>query len=341
MSVSTDSHESATQAPGTSEPGVPELLDIYERAARIRKNDEAFHAAMQSGKLGIRIYYSPRGQEIIPSALCNHLNDDDYMVTIYRGVHDQIAKGIPLNELWAEYAGRVTGTCKGKGGPMHVTHPPSGNMVTTGIVGGSMPIANGLAMASQMDGTNRVTVASFGDGASNIGAFHESLNMASIWNLPVIFVCQNNLIAEHTRFEKGTAVERVADRAAAYSMPGIHVNGNDPIAMWKAAKTAVDRARAGEGPTLIEAMPFRFMGHLIGDPDEHWREGEKEAALARDPVPALRQYLVDRGMATEEALVSLEQKLDREIEEAMRFAADSDVPDPEELKRDVLAEENA
>lgn len=313
------------------------LLDMYERAARIRKNDEAFHSAMKSGRLGIRIYYSPRGQEIIPSAICNLLTDEDYMVTIYRGVHDQIAKGIPLNELWAEYAGRVTGTCKGKGGPMHVTHPATGNMVTTGIVGGTMPIANGLAMASQMDGNNRVTIATFGDGASNIGAFHESLNMASLWKLPVIFVCQNNLIAEHTRYEKGTAVEHIADRAASYNMPGIHVNGNDPLAMWGAAKEAVDRARSGEGPTLIEAMTFRFMGHLIGDPDEHWNEGEKEAAIEIDPVPALRQYLLDHGYAADDQLLELEAKLDQEIEVAMAFAAESDKPKINELKEDVLA----
>ncbi|MEL7045719.1 MAG: thiamine pyrophosphate-dependent dehydrogenase E1 component subunit alpha, partial [Pseudomonadota bacterium] len=298
------------------------LFNVYERAARIRKNDEAFHGAMQSGKLGIRIYYSPRGQEIIPAALCDHLSDEDYLVTIYRGVHDQIAKGIPLKALWAEYAGRATGTCKGKGGPMHVTHPETGNMVTTGIVGGSLPIANGLALASQLDGDGRVTVACFGDGASNIGAFHESLNMASLWKLPVIFLCQNNLIAEHTRFEKGTAVARVADRASSYSMPGIHVNGNDPVAMWAAAKEAVDRARAGEGPTLIEALTFRFMGHLIGDPDEHWRAGEKEAAMEKDPVPALRQLLLDEGHASEEQLLDLESRLDQEIVEAMAFAAD-------------------
>ncbi len=314
------------------------LLDIYEKAARIRKNDEQFHAAMQSGKLGIRIYYSPRGQEIIPSAICNLLSDEDYMVTIYRGVHDQIAKGIPLDKLWAEYAGRITGTCKGKGGPMHVTHPETGNMVTTGIVGATMPIANGLAWASQLDGNDRVTIATFGDGASNIGAFHESLNMASIWKLPVIFVCQNNLIAEHTRYETCTSVERISDRAAAYNMPGIHVNGNNPIEMWKAAKEAVDRARSGGGPTLIEAMTFRFMGHLIGDPDEHWREGEKEAAIERDPVPALRTYLIDKGYATEKQLAQMEERIDGEIIEAMAFAEASADPDVSELKKDVFAE---
>lgn len=324
-----------------SEPSGTELIEIYRRAECARRNDERFHSVMQSGKLGVRIYYSPRGQEIIPAALCSHLSAEDYLVTIYRGVHDQICKGIPLRELWAEYAGKVTGTCKGKGGPMHVTHPETGNMVTTGIVGGSLPIANGLALASQLDGNARVSVATFGDGASNIGAFHESLNMASLWQLPVIFLCQNNLIAEHTRFEKGTAVERVADRAAAYSMPGVRVDGNDPIAMYQAAGEAVQRARSGGGPTLIEAMTFRFNGHLIGDPDEHWREGEKEAAIARDPVPALRAYLIDQGHATNAELELIEREIDAQIDDAVEFAQASTEPGLEELTRDVLAKEVA
>jgi len=331
-------YKTGSQKMTDSTPSPSDLLDIYTRAYRIRRNDEEFHAAMMSGKLGIRIYYSPRGQEIIPAALCNHLTDADYMVTIYRGVHDQIAKGIPLKALWAEYAGRIDGTCKGKGGPMHVTHPETGNMVTTGIVGGSMPIANGLAWASQIDGNDRVTVATFGDGASNIGAFHESLNMASLWKLPVIFLCQNNLIAEHTRYEKGTAVDSIADRAASYNMPGIKVDGNDPVAMWEAAKEAVDRARRGEGPTLIEAMTFRFMGHLIGDPDEHWGEGEKEAALAKDPVPALREQLLSKGLADEAQLTEIEAAVNKEIEEAIAFAEQSPLPDLAELNTDVLAE---
>lgn len=322
----------------TAGPSSSALLDIYKRAIKIRKNDEAFHAALQSGRLGIRIYYSPRGQEIIPSALCNQLNDDDYMVTIYRGVHDQIAKGMPLNELWAEYAGRVTGTSKGKGGPMHVTHPPSGNMVTTGVVGGSMPIALGLAWASQLDGNNKVSIAMFGDGASNIGAFHESLNVAALWKLPVIFICQNNLVAEHTRYEVGTAVDSVAKRAASYDMPGVRVNGNDPVEIWNACKDAIERARRGDGPTLIEAMTFRFMGHLIGDADDLWNPGEKEAAMEKDPVPALRQKLLDESHASLEEIETIETTIDAEIEAAMEFANNSPVPELSELSTDVFEE---
>src|SRR5262249_30511620 len=151
----------------------------------------------------------------------------------------------------------AAGSCGGKGGPMHITHPETGVMVTTGIVGGGIPIANGLALASQLRGDGRVTVTNFGDGASNIGAFHEALNMASLWKLPVVFLCQNNGYAEHTKLENGTAGE-IAARAHGYSMPGVAVDGNDPVAMWRVARAAIARARAGEGPTLIEAKCFRF-----------------------------------------------------------------------------------
>ena len=165
--------------------------------------------------------------------------------------------------LWAEYAGKVTGTCKGKGGPMHITHPASGVMVTTGIVGSSMPIANGLALAAQIRGERRIAVAYFGDGATNIGAFHEALNMAAVWKLPVLFVCQNNGYGEHTRYELATSVAKISDRAASYQIPGVTVNGNDPLAVYAAAQSAIERARAGAGPTLLEARTFRVSGTRV------------------------------------------------------------------------------
>ena len=191
----------------------------------IAQNDEASRKVVRSGRLMIP-YYSPRGQEVIPSAVSVNLNDDDQICTIYRGIHDMLAKGVPLRDLWAEIAGRVTGTCKGKGGPMHITHPASGAILTTGIVGSSMPIANGLAWSYKLDGSRRVAVAYFGDGASNIGAFHESLNLASLWKLPVIFVCQNNRFGEHTRYENAT-----------FRFFG-HVFGDDDSYMTKEEKSA-------------------------------------------------------------------------------------------------------
>lgn len=303
------------------------------------KNDERFRAVIRSGRI-IAPYYSPRGQEIIPAAVSACLDDRDYICTIYRGVHDMIAKGVPLQALWAEIAGKATGTCKGKGGPMHITHPGSGVMVTTGIVGSSMPIANGLALATQIRGEGRVTVAYFGDGASNIGGFHEALNMAAVWRLPVIFVCQNNGYAEHTRYDLATSAAHVSDRAASYQMPGETVDGNDPLAMYAAARRGVERARAGEGPSLIEAKTFRFFGHVFGDNDAYMDEGVKAAAVARDPVPRFRAWLIDRGHASEAELARLETEIDEEIAAAVEFALASPLPDLVELQRDVLAMEH-
>ena len=322
-----------------AKPDATTQVEIYRRMALIKANDERSRKVIMNGRL-VMPYYSPRGQEVIPSAISVNLTDDDYICTIYRGSHDQLAKGLPLKDLWAEVAGRTTGTCKGKGGPMHVTYPAKGIMVTTGIVGSTMPIANGLAWGSQLKGDGRVTVASFGDGAANIGAFHESLNLAAVWKLPVIFVCQNNEWGEHTAYEKTSNV-RVADRAAAYGMPGERVDGNDPFAMYAAAHEAVQRARAGEGPTLIEAMTYRFFGHVFGDQDAYMDKSRKAEAIANDPVPRFRQRLIDDGIASEDQLAALEANIEKQIDEAVEYALASDFPGIEELKRDVFAEELA
>ena len=319
-------------------PGSEVLVDIYRRMTLIKQNDERFRAVIKSGKL-VMPYYSPRGQEVIPSAVSTCLTDDDYICTIYRGVHDMIAKGVPLKLLWAELGGRVTGTCKGKGGPMHVTHPASGVMVTTGIVGSSMPIANGLALAAQIRGEPRVTIAYFGDGAANIGAFHESLNMASVWKLPVVFVCQNNGYAEHTKYAYGTSVPNIAQRAVAYQMPGITVDGNDPIAMHRVARDAIERARNGDGPTLIEANTFRFHGHVFGDADAYMDQHEKAAWVAKDPVPLFRAWLIAAKHATEEQLAAMEAGHTAEIDAAVEFALSSEYPDVAELRRDIFKDE--
>jgi pyruvate dehydrogenase E1 component alpha subunit len=314
------------------------LVDMYRRATLIAQNDERFRSVIRSGKLAM-VYYSPRGQEIIPSAISVNLTNDDYIVTIYRGIHDMLAKGVPVKELWAELGGRATGTCKGKGGPMHITHPATGVMVTTGIVGSSLPIANGLAMAAQIRGENRVAIANFGDGASNIGAFHEALNMASVWRLPVVFVCQNNGYAEHTKLSFGTSVPNISIRSVAYGMPGITVDGNDPLAMYAAAKDAIERARNGGGPTLIEAKTFRFFGHVLGDQDGYMEKGEKEAWKAKDPVPAFRKWLISSKIATDEELSELEEAIETELDEALEFTLASPYPDVAELRRDVFEEE--
>src|SRR5882724_1953750 len=316
------------------------LLDIYRRATAVKQNDERFRAVIKSGKV-TATYYSPRGQDLIPSAVSACLTDRDYICTIYRGIHDMIARGIPLKLLWAEIAGKATGTCKGKGGAMHITHPASGIMVTTGVVGSSMPIANGLALASQIRNEKRVTVAYFGDGASNIGAFHEALNMAAVWKLPVVFVCQNNQYGEHTRYAKTTGSPRVADRAASYGMPGLHVDGNDPIAMYRAGSEAIARAKSGGGPTLIEAMTFRFMGHVYGDDDAYMDPAEKTAAMEADPVPRFRAKLLADSIASEASLKIIEDAIEAALDEAVEFAVASPFPPVGELTLDIYQHEVA
>ena len=316
------------------------LLGIYKRAALLKANDERARKVILSGQIAM-VYYSYRGQEIIPAVMGELLRDDDGLCTIYRGIHDMLAKGFPLRELWAELAGRRTGSCKGKGGPMHLTYPPKGIMVTTGIVGSSAPIANGLAWAAQLDGSDRVAVCTFGDGASNIGAVHEAMNLAAVWKLPTIFVCQNNLFAEHTTFEKMTGGANVANRAASYGMPGVRVDGNDAEAMYSAFAEAVARARAGEGPTLLECMTFRFFGHNFGDDDSYIPKEQKAAAIAADPVPRLRARLIADGIATEAELAAAEAEIEARIDDAIEFALASPWPEPDDLRFDVFAQEIA
>mgnify|MGYP001008678726 CR=1 FL=1 len=319
-----------------SAPSSSVLLDIYRRMTSIKANDTRIIALMKAGRLTMP-YYSPRGQECIPAAISVLLENDDYIVTIYRGLHDMIAKGVPPRLIWAELAGRITGTCKGKGGPMHITHPETGCMVTTGVVGSGMPVGCGLALAAQIRGEKRVTVTNFGDGAANIGAFHESLNLAAVWKLPVIFVCQNNRYAEHTAYAKGTSIASIADRAGSYGIPGVKVDGNDPVAVYAAAGPAIDRARAGEGPTLIEAMTFRFNGHLLGDMGEYIPKSEYAAAVAADPYPRYRQWLLDNRHASAEALDVIDTQIHAELEEAVKFAFDSPLTQAAEVTTDVYA----
>ena len=310
------------------------LLDIYTRTMKVNRTDEKFRSLLMQGKVAV-MYYCVRGQELVSAAAKAALKDEDYVVCTYRGQGEQTAKGIPAEKWWAECLGKVTGTCKGKGGTMHITHPEKGIMVTTGVVGSGLPIANGLAMASQNTGDGKVTMVSVGDGAANIGAFHEALNMAQLYKLPVVFLCQNNRYGEHTAFADHTQSESIYGRAAGYGMKGVRVDGNDVFAMYHAAKDAVDRARAGEGPTLIEAMCYRMMGHFFGAdfsymPKEHLAEMQRE-----DPLPKLRAVMLERQF-TEDELDAIVAGIDAEIEDAVAKALAADLPGPEELQIDVF-----
>jgi acetoin:2,6-dichlorophenolindophenol oxidoreductase subunit alpha len=320
--------------------GAETRIRLYRTAARILAFDEKYRSLMHGGEIG-GTYYSPRGQEFAAACVADHLCRRDYVVTTYRGVHDQIAKGVPLRDLWAEHLGKATGSCRGKGGPIHVTSPAHGLMLTTGVAGAGLPIANGLALASKLRNTGQVTVANFGDGAGNTGAFHESLNLASIWKLPVVFVCQNNWWAANTRLEAATSVSNIADRADGYSMPGVTVDANDPVALYKAAGRAIDRARRGEGPTLLEALTYRLCGHYFGDEDEYIPEAERMAAVAADPVPRYRRRLLDEGLATAAQLDDIDLAAKHEVDDAVAWAFEQPLPDPTELATDVYAPDAA
>jgi pyruvate dehydrogenase E1 component alpha subunit len=312
------------------------LLEVYKKTLKITVVDESLRKLIMAGAIH-PVFHPPTGQEIIAAAMGTVLEPTDYLCTIYRGLHDQVGKGMPIKLIVAEYFMKATGACKGKGGAMHLTHPASGVMVTTGVVGSSMPIANGLAWASQINGDGRVSVACFGDGASNIGAFHESLNMAALWKLPTIFLCQNNRYSECTTYEDGTSSETIAERAAAYgpNMVGVRVNGNDAEEIWTAMNNAVKRARAGEGPTLLEAMTFRFSGHYFGDTDPYIPKEEKAAEKAKDHVGRLRQQVLDSGIATEAELDAIKAEFVAEFEAAVEFAKASPDPDVSEIYKDI------
>ena len=308
-------------------------LKIFETTYTIFAADEKLRDLLMSGKIAI-IYYSPRGQEVLAAAAGAAKRPEDYVVTTYRGLHDMIAGGAPLKETLCEMLGKGNGTCRGKGGPMHISDPTSGVMVTTGIVGGGLPIANGLALASKFKGDGKVTFANFGDGATNIGAFHEALNMASIWDLPVVFICQNNQYGEFTPRLESQRCEHIADRAAAYGIPGVTVDGNDAADTYLAVAAAAERARSGDGPTLVECNTFRFMGHYFGDTQEYMPQDLMTAALAADPVPRLREQLLESGVDAG-TLEEIEARVQEEVDAAAEFALSSSPPDPSELAEDV------
>jgi pyruvate dehydrogenase E1 component alpha subunit len=321
-----------------TEPSAEVRRSMYRTMRTIAYTDERIRGLLMQGKALIT-YYSPRGQEAIPAAVSAALRIDDYLATNYRGMHDTIAKGAPLAEVLAEILGKATGTCKGKGGIMHLTDPASGVMVTSGVVGAGLPIANGMALGSKLKGEDRVTVCNFGDGATNIGAFHESLNLAAVWRLPVVFVCQNNEYGEFTPRMDSMNIKRISDRADAYVMVGETVDGNDPDEVYRAAVTAVARARAGDGPTLIEATTYRFMGHIFGlDQMAYMPREEYEAAVAADPVPAYRARLIGEGVLDEDTMAALEAEVKAEVDVAVTFALDSPVPDVAQSLTDVFAE---
>lgn len=313
------------------------LLQIFETATRIRLMDDKAQALIGAAQAYF-VHYPVRGHELISASVAAAIEPRDYMTATYRGLADEVAKGVPLHELWAEFTGKATGGSKGRGGPMHISAPAQGLMLTTGIVGGGIPVATGLGLASQLQGDGRVTICNFGDGATNIGAFHESLNMASVWNLPVVFVCQNNQYGEHTKFEDTQKTASVVERAGAYAMKGIKVDGMDPVATYLAAVEAVAHARSGQGPVLLECVTFRTLGHVLSDKNEYMDPERLAAHVAGDPVPRYRQWLLDNGHADEATLAGIEERVQAEIDTAYEQAVADPPADPLTVAGDVYGE---
>ncbi len=310
---------------------------MFEAMVTIRACDDRVRRGLSAGEFACT-YWPATGQEAIAAALGSVLGREDQLVTTYRGLHDQLAKGVPLEPLVAEILTRATGINAGKGGAMHIADPPSGLALSTGIVGSGLPIAVGLGLAATMADSDRVVAASFGDGATGTGAFHEAVNLAALWRLPVVFVCQNNRYAEMTPTVHAQPVADVAERAGGYGIPGVTVDGNDPDLTHGVLTEAVGRARSGAGPTLVECTTFRLHGHYFGDPMRYIPAEELEAARAGEPIGRYRSRLLDEGVLDDGAVAALEQRAAARVDQAFTTALAADPPSPASAATDVYAD---
>ena len=310
------------------------VIWMYEKMFTIRRFEEQARREADAGKL--RGIHSSIGQEAVPTGICAHLRDEDFVLGTHRSHHHCIAKGVDLNEMMAELFGKSTGTGNGKGGTMHIADINKGMLGANGIVGSNIPVATGVALTAKVKGTDNVSVVFFGDGASSQGALHEAMNLASIWKLPVLFVCENNRYAESTPFEYSVAGGSVSNRADGYGIPGVTVDGQAVLDVFEVAKEAVGRARAGEGPTLIEAQTYRYLGHAgHDDPLTYRSEEEQEYYMNRDCIATFKKYILDSSFANENELGEIENNCEAAIATSVKFADDSPYPSDEALTEDV------
>jgi TPP-dependent pyruvate/acetoin dehydrogenase alpha subunit len=313
-----------------------ELIDLYRQMLLIRKFDEeARRLYMEDEIRGSTHTYT--GEEAIAVGACAALRKDDLITSTHRGHGHCLAKGGDPQAMMAELLGRATGYCKGKGGSMHIADFELGILGANGIVGGGVGIATGAAYASEYQGLDRVTICFFGDGAINQGVFYEAANMAALWSLPVIYLCEQNQYAEFSPSAPMISVDDLAVRAEAFGIPGVTVDGNDVLAVYQTVSEAVARARRGEGPSLIVAKTYRLEGHTIGDPLTYRPDGEEEFWWEREPISRFRQYLAEEGILAEGA-DEIASAVEEEIEEAVAFALDSPPPSVDELMTDVYVE---
>jgi len=312
------------------------LLALYRTMVTIRHFETLAGELFAAGKIPGFIHLSI-GQEASSVGVCSTLRPDDYITTTHRGHGHVIAKGGDLKKMIAELLGRKTGYCKGKGGSMHIADFSLGILGANGVVGGGFPIAVGAGLSIKLRRADQVTVCFFGDGASNRGTFHEALNLAAIWKLPILFVCENNCYASTTPTAYACSVTDIAARAAGYNIPGVTLDGNDVLAVRKAAMKATDRARCGEGPTLLENKTYRRRGHFEGDPQKYRDQAEvAEWEKKNDPIQRFAALLRHKKILTKEIEKKIQEQVEMELNEALAFAEQSEWPHPEEALNDLF-----
>ena len=313
------------------------IVEMYKNMRRIREFETEAMNLFAEGKIPgfVHLYL---GEEAVATGACSSLRDDDYITSTHRGHGHIIAKGGDLKFMMAELFGKATGYCKGKGGSMHIADSTKGILGANGIVGAGHNIAVGAGLSAKYRGTDQVCVCFFGDGSTNQGTFHESLNLASIWRLPVVFLCENNLYGISMHQARHQAIQDVADRAVAYNIPGVVVDGNDVLAVYEAVNEAVSRARSGQGPTLIECKTYRHRGHFEGDPANYKPSEEEEEWLAKDPIPRAIEYLIDNDILTKEEIEKIDEEVKEEIKEAIEFADESPLPTLDSIVEDIYTD---
>lgn len=312
------------------------LVRMYERMCLIRSFEERLMQLYKGGEIRGSLHPSI-GQEGTAVGSTFALNTDDYLTCTYRGHGASLAKGIDVNAAMAEMLGRRTGISKGKGGSMHWADPTIGLLGENAIVGAGVPIATGAALSAQMDGKGRVALTIFGDGALNQGVLNESLNIAQLWKLPLILLCENNLYAEMTSVAESTPIKHMADRAKGYAMRAVTIDGNDVCEVYDTVSKAAARARAGEGPTFIEALTYRLTGHMIGDNESYRTKEEVAEWRKRDPILNLANHLSSKYGLQEADLKELSDRALKQVDSAVEFAKTSPLPDPDEVMTDVWA----
>jgi pyruvate dehydrogenase E1 component alpha subunit len=313
------------------------LLSMYEQMTVIRRTEKAAYDLFMSGKVKGTTHLAA-GHEAVAVGASAALRADDYVFATYRGHHHAIARGATPEECLAELMSKATGVCKAKGGSMHLTKAESNMLGSYAIVGSHLPMATGAAWSAKLRGSGQVAVAFFGDGATNIGAFHEALNLAAVWKLPVLFVCENNLYMEYTPIASVTAVPNpAADRAASYQMPAEVIDGNDVLVVYDAVRRAAERARAGDGPTIIEARTYRHFGHSRTDPAKYRPADEVEQWLKHDPLDVARKQLSDRGVSDTD-VAEVDERATATVTAAVEAASAAQPADPADALTDVWAD---